>query len=131
MPRLRRNEKPTSRFHGIDLRKLRKELKLIPFDIKREMRFLDLLFSERNIVRTQAEREVLRDLIDRASDSVKFYQSRLVRFQECYNQFKEKKSFDNTLLFPDEVQTLQKWTEGEQNGETHQRNHDMRTGTDG
>ena len=118
-------------YNGIDLRKLKKELKLIPFDIKREMRFLDLLFSERNIVRTQAEREVLKDLIDHAGKTVKFYQNRLTRYQECYNCFKAKKSFDNNLLFPDEMQSLLKWPSSGGNAETAQPNEELRTGTDG
>ncbi len=131
MARQRKKGKVADKFPGIDLRKLKKELKLIPFDIKREMRFLDLLFSERNIVRTQAEREVLKDLIDHAGKTVKFYQNRLIRFQECYNRYKEKKSFDNNLLMPEEMQSLLKWPNPSANEQPSQQEGDLRTGTDG
>lgn len=132
MARPRKTKKQTARHNGIDLRKLKKELKLIPFDIKREMRFLDLLFSERNIVRTQAEREVLKDLIDRASGTVKFYQNRLLRFQECYDLTKEKKPIDHSLLLPDERESLLKWPDGvAEQAPPVDENPDLRTGTDG
>jgi len=131
MARPRQHQKTSDRLNGIDLRKLKKELKLIPFDIKREMRFLDLLFTERNIVRTQAEREVLKDLIDRASGMVKFYQNRLLRFQECYDRFRDKKPIDNTLLLPDEKQSLLKWPAPAAQPDTAREQPDLRTGTDG
>jgi len=131
MARSRKTTNKTAKHNGIDLRKLKKELKLIPFDIKREMRFLDLLFSERNIVRTQAEREVLKDLIDRASSTVKFYQNRLLRFQECYVRTKERKPIDGNLLLPDERESLLKWPAQGAEQETVAEQPDLRTGTDG
>jgi len=131
MGRYTKKANVSDKWQGIDLKKLKKELKLIPFDIKREMRFLDLLFSERNIVRTQAEREVLRDLIDRASSAVKLHQNRLTRFQECYDRFKEKKSFDNSILLPEEMQSLRKWHLRPKQEEPCGQEVDLRTGTDG
>ena len=132
MPKPSKNGTPAKKYPGLDLRKLKKELKLVPFDIKREMRFLDLLFTERNIVRTQAEREVLKDMIDRASKMVEFYQNRLTRFEECYKQFREKKSFDNSLLFPEELQLLLKWTNRKSNAiPSELKEEDLRTGTHG
>ncbi len=132
MPKLEKNGNPAKKYPGIDLRKLKKELKLIPFDIKREMRFLDLLFTERNIVRTQAEREVLKDMIDGARKMVEFYQGRLDRFEECYKRFKEKKAFDNSLLRPDELQNILKLSAEKKSAiAAEQKGDDLRTGTDG
>jgi hypothetical protein len=91
----------------VNLRQLKKELKLIPNDIKREVRFLDLLFAERNFVRTEAEREVLKDFIDSAKEMTEFHQNRLERYQACYDQLKTKKAFDLGLLLPDELNALQ------------------------
>jgi len=106
MARPKKNGRQTRNYPGLNLRKLRKELKLIPFDIQREMRFIDLLFSERNSVRTQTERNVLKDMIDGATKTVEFYQNRLERYQECYRQFKDRNTFDNNLLLPEELQSL-------------------------
>ena len=103
-PRTNRS-KPRNRA-GVSLRDLKKELKLIPNDIKREMRFLDLLFAERDLSRTEAEREVLKDFIDQAKKMVEFHQNRLERYQLCYDQLKAKKAFDVSLLLPAELQSL-------------------------
>lgn len=113
------------------MKKLKRELRLIPFDIKREMRFLDLLFSERNIVRTQAEQEVLRDMIEQARTTVRFHQSRLNRFQDFYDRLKRKKCFDQTLLSPNEVESLRKWPPMTGGGKDCIPIDDLRTGTDG
>lgn len=107
MARPRNHRKSPKSHNGINLRLLKKELKLIPNDIKREMRFLDLLFAERNFVRTQAEREVLKDFIDTARGMVEFHQNRLERYQKCYDQLKARKAFDHGLLLPDELHALQ------------------------
>lgn len=106
MPRTKRILK--NKATGVSVRRLKKELKLIPNDIKREMRFLDLLFSERNQVRTETEKEVLGDFIQTAKKMVEFHQNRLERYQECYKQIKSLKSFEQGLLFPDELAALQK-----------------------
>ena len=106
MGRPRTNGNNSKNLTGISIRQLKKELKLIPNDIKREMRFLDLLFVEKNFSRTQAEKEVLKDFMDRAKKMVEFHQNRLERYQQCYDQLKEKKTFDLSLLLPDELQFL-------------------------
>ena len=106
MARPKKNGSKAEMFPGLNLRKLRKELKLIPFDIQREKRFMDMLFSERNTVRTQAEREVLNEMIGLATSKVESFQDRLNRFEECYRQFKERKSFDSTLLSSEELNSL-------------------------
>ena len=128
---IQRKAKATNMWTGIDLRKLKKELKLIPFDIKREMRFLDLLFSERNIVRTQAEHEVLRDMIDHARSCVEFHQDRLVRFQQFYDRVRKKKPIDQNMLFPVEMQSLLKWSVTDEVEQPHMEPDKLRTGTDG
>ena len=106
MAKQRTNNKNPKNRTGVSLRQLKKELKLIPNDIKREMRFLDLLFADRNFVRTQAEKEVLKDFIDSAKEMVEFHQNRLERYQACYDQLKTKKAFDLGLLLPDELHAL-------------------------
>jgi hypothetical protein len=130
MARPRNKTRKSDKRNGVSLRQLKKELKLIPNDIKREMRFLDLLFAEKNFVRTLAEKEVLRDFIDSAKQMVEFHQNRLERYQTCYDQLKARKSFDLALLFPDELYALQ-------SGSTKARpaspadEQTLRTGTDG
>ena len=117
---------------GISIREFKKELKLIPNDIKREMRFLDLLFAERNFVRTQAEREVLRDFINGAKEMVEFHQNRLERYQKCYEQLKARKGFDLELLFPNELRSLQEQpSQREAPAYLTQGQERLRTGTDG
>lgn len=106
MGRPRTNGNNVKNQTGINIRQLKRELKLIPNDIKREMRFLDLLFAERNFSRTQAEREVLRDFMDSAKKMVEFHQKRLDRYQQCYDQLRAKKAFDLSLLLPDELESL-------------------------
>ena len=131
MARPRKNKENSSKRNGISLRQFKKELKLIPNDIKREMRFLDLLFSERNFVRTEAEKEVLRDFIDSAKEMVEFHQNRLERFQACYDQLKAKKSFDLALLFPDELHALQGGPTQAEKPASPIDQEALRTGTDG
>jgi hypothetical protein len=118
---------------GVSLRQLKKELKLIPNDIKREMRFLDLLFAERGFSRTRAEREVLMDFIDGARKMVEFHQDRLERYQKCYDQLKKDKTFDMALLFPEELQILRAEVTQEEGGqyEIETPVQGLRTGTDG
>ncbi len=116
---------------GINMRQLKKELKLIPNDIKREMRFLDLLFAERDFSRTQAEREVLKDFIDTARQMVEFHQNRLERYQQCYNQLRQKKSIDMGLLLPDELHSLQGGASQAAASEFADQVERLRTGTDG
>ena len=129
-PKINRNH-PKNR-SGVSLRLLKKELKLIPNHINREMRFLDLLFAERNISRTQAEREVLKEFIERSKAMVEYHQDRLERYQRCYDQLKAKKAFDLALLLPGELQFLQGETPSQ--AETPQglpEREGLRTGTDG
>jgi hypothetical protein len=116
---------------GISIRQLKKELKLIPNDIKREMRFLDLLFAERNFSKTQAEREVLKDFMDRAKKMVEFHQNRLDRYQQCYDQLQEKKAFDLSLLLPDELQALRGEPLQAEAPAYSTEGEGLRTGTDG
>lgn len=116
---------------GISIRQLKKELKLIPNDIKREMRFLDLLFVEKNFSRTNAEKEVLKDFMDRAKKMVEFHQNRLERYQQCYDQLKAKKDFDLSLLFPDELQSLQGGPSQAETPAHSPEGEGLRTGTDG
>ncbi len=129
-PRTNRNDKKNRR--RVSLRLLKKELKLIPHDINREMRFLDLLFAERNISKTQAEREVLKDFIDRSKAMVEYHQDRLERFQRCYDQLKEEKAFDLALLLPGELQFLQGEPPSQaQSAPDLSEQEGLRTGTDG
>jgi hypothetical protein len=116
---------------GVSIRELKKELKLIPNDIKREMRFLDLLFAERDFSRTEAEREVLKDFIDSAKKMVEFHQNRLERYQECYEQLKAKKALDLSLLFPDELQSLRGQPSQKEAAAYSPEEEGLRTGTDG
>lgn len=116
---------------GVNIRELKKELKLIPNDIKREMRFLDLLFAERGFSRTEAEREVLRDFIDRTKKMVEFHQNRLERYQECYDQLKAKKALDLSLLLPDELQSLRDQSSRKGAAAYSTDGQHLRTGTDG
>jgi hypothetical protein len=125
------NRKNAKNRTGVTLRQLKKELKLIPNDIKREMRFLDLLFAERSFVRTEAEREVLRDFIDSAKEMVEFHQNRLERYQACYDQLKAKKAFDLGLLLPDELHALQSGPPSKEKPAYSVQKQGLRTGTDG
>jgi hypothetical protein len=111
MAKQRTNNKNPKNRTGVSLRQLKKELKLIPNDIKREMRFLDLLFADRNFVRTQAEREVLK--------------------QACYDQLKTKKAFDLGLLLPDELHALQSGPSQKEKPAYTIERQGLRTGTDG
>ena len=131
MGRPRRNNKGSAKQNGINLRQFKKELKLIPNDIKREMRFLDLLFAERNFVRTQAEREVLKDFIDSTKEMVEFHQDRLERYQMCYNQLKATKGFDLALLFLSELVALQGDSTQADKAACPVEDESLRTGTDG
>jgi hypothetical protein len=131
MGRPRTNRKKTGNQTGVSLRQLKKELKLIPNDIKREMRFLDLLFAERSLSRTQAELEVLRDFIQRAKGMVEFHQNRLERYQECYDQLKAKKAFDLGLLLPDELLSLRGGPSKPEASDYPTEGEGLRTGTDG
>jgi len=131
MARPRNHRKNAKNRNGINLRLLKKELKLIPNDIKREMRFLDLLFAERNFVRTQAEREVLKDFIDTARGMVEFHQNRLERYQKCYDQLKAKKAFDHGLLLPEELHALQDGSPCTEEPDYAANVESLRTGTDG
>ncbi len=131
MGRPRNNRKKAGNQTGVTLRQLKKELKLIPNDIKREMRFLDLLFAEQNFSRTQAEREVLRDFIQKAKGRVEFHQNRLERYQLCYDQLKATKAFDVGLLLPEELQSLGSRPSGAEELEYASQEEGLRTGTDG
>lgn len=131
MGRPRTNGKNLKNDTGISIRQLKRELKLIPNDIRREMRFLDLLFAERNFSRTQAEREVLKDFMDSAKRMVEFHQKRLGRYQQCYDQLKTKKAFDMSLLLPDELQSLQGETSQAEASACLSDAEGLRTGTDG
>jgi len=131
MARPRNHRKNNKNRDGINLRLLKKELKLIPNDIKREMRFLDLLFAERNLVRTQAEREVLKEFIDTARGMVEFHQNRLERYQKCYDQLKARKSLDHGLLLPEELQALQEAPPCVEEPSYAADLERLRTGTDG
>ena len=131
MTRQRTNNKKAKNRNGVSLRQLKKELKLIPNDIKREMRFLDLLFAERNFVRTEAEKEVLKDFIDSTKQRVEFHQNRLERYQACYDQLKTKKAFDLDLLLPDELNALQSGASLKEEPASSTDGQRLRTGTDG
>lgn len=102
----RANHRNAKRSQHLSARHLKKELKLIPYDIKREMRFLDLLLCENNQVRTRVEREVVQQFIAKARAMVKFHQKRLERYEECYRQLRQKKTCDPGLLQPEELQEL-------------------------
>jgi len=131
MARQRANNKKAKNRNGVSLRQLKKELKLIPNDIKRQVRFLDLLFAERNFVRTDAEREVLKDFIDSARQMAVFHQNRLERYQACYDQLKAKKAFDLRLLLPDELNALQSGPSLKEKPAYSAEGQRFRTGTDG
>jgi hypothetical protein len=131
MGRPRTNRSNTRNANGVSIRQLKKELKLIPNDIKREMRFLDLLFAERGFSRTQAEREVLRDFIDSARRMVEFHQNRLERYQQCYDQLKRNKAFDVGLLLPGELDSLQGGPSHAECSDYSTEGEGLRTGTDG
>jgi hypothetical protein len=131
MGRPRTNGNNVKNQTGINIRQLKRELKLIPNDIKREMRFLDLLFAERNFSRTQAEREVLRDFMDSAKKMVEFHQKRLDRYQQCYDQLRAKKAFDLSLLLPDELESLRGEPSQAEDSACSAEGEGLRTGTDG
>ncbi len=131
MGRPRTNPNNSKNRTGVSMRQLKKELKLIPNDIKREMRFIDLLFAERKFSRTQAEREVLNDFMDSAKKMVEFHQNRLERYQQCYDQLKAKKAFDLGLLLPDELRSLRGEPSQAEASEYSTDGEGLRTGTDG
>jgi hypothetical protein len=131
MARPRRKRKNATNNAGFSIRHVKRELKLIPNDIKREMRFLDLLFAERNLVRTQAEREVLREFIESAKGMVEFHQNRLERYQKFYDQLKARKSVDTGLLLPDELRLLQGPPPEKEKPDYTVGHEGLRTGTDG
>jgi hypothetical protein len=114
---------------SLSLRLLKKELKLIPMDLKREMRFLDLLLTELEHAKTQAEKDVIRDFLDASRARVEYHQKRLERHEECYRQLKETKGFDTSLLLPEELHRLQQNREEASSVETQE--SDLRTGTHG
>ncbi len=127
-------QKRSGNAHQVSVRELKKELKLIPSDIKREMRFLDLLLAEKNTAKTQAEREVLAEFIDTSKQRVKFHQNRLERYQECYNRLKSKKELDPGLLLPEEIEALRASppaAEGPNRKDPLFEKEGLRTGTDG
>jgi len=125
------NRKSALASHGVSLslRLLKKELKLIPMDLKREMRFLDLLLIELEHAKTQAEKDVIRDFLDASRARVEYHQKRLERHEECYRQLKETKGFDTSLLLPEELRRLQDNHEEVSSVETQE--SDLRTGTHG
>ena len=131
MGRPRTNGNNSKNRTGISIRELKKELKLIPNDIKREMRFLDLLFAERDFSKTEAEREVLKDFIDNAKKMVEFHQNRLDRYQQCYDQLKAKKAFDVSLLLPAELRSLRGEPLQPEESTYPTEEERLRTGTDG
>jgi len=81
---------------------------MIPFDIKKEMRLLDLLFNEKGISRTQVERDLLLELIEKARDMINVHQNKLERFQKCYDQIRSGKYSGIELLTPEELHIIQK-----------------------
>lgn len=113
----------------MSLRLLKKELKLIPMDLKREMRFLDLLLVEHEHAKTQAEKDVIRDFLAASRSRVEYHQKRLERYEECYRQLKETKACDTSLLLPEELHRLQQYQEDLRVLETPEA--DLRTGTHG
>jgi len=115
----------------ISIRLLKKELKLIPADINKEKRFLDLLIAESHTVRTQVEKEVLVEFIAQTKKKVTKHENRLGRYQQCYNQLKETKSFDRGLLFPEELILLQKAPKDKNNLNPVSKGKELLTGTDG
>jgi hypothetical protein len=131
MGRPRTNGNNSKNRTGISIRQLKKELKLIPNDIKREMRFLDLLFAEKSFSRTQAEQEVLKDFMDRAKKMVEFHRKRLDRYQQCYDQLKAKKAPDLSLLLPHELQSLRGKSSKAEASARSTEGEELRTGTDG
>ena len=131
MGRPRTNGNNSKNRTGISIRQLKKELKLIPNDIKREMRFLDLLFAEKSFSRTQAEQEVLKDFMDSAKRMVEFHRKRLDRYQQCYDQLKAKKTFDLSLLLPHELQSLRGKPSKAEASARSTEGEELRTGTDG
>lgn len=131
MGRPRTNGNNSKNRTGVSIRELKKELKLIPNDIKREMRFLDLLFAEKNFSRTRAEREVLKDFMDSAKKMVEFHRKRLDRYQQCYDQLKAKKAFDLSLLLPHELQSLRGEPSKAEASACSTEGEELRTGTDG
>lgn len=106
MGRIRNNRRLKNPL-GINLRVLRKEIKMIPFDIKKEMRLLDLLFNEKTTSRTQVEKDLLIELIEKARDMINVHQDKLERFQKFYNQIRLGKNSEMELLTPDELHILQ------------------------
>lgn len=114
---------------SLSLRLLKKELKLIPMDLKREMRFLDLLLIELEHAKTQAEKDVIREFLDASRGRVEYHQKRLERYEECYRQIKETKGCDTSLLLPEELHRLRQNHEEPSSIETQESG--LRTGTHG
>lgn len=114
---------------SLSLRLLKKELKLIPMDLKREMRFLDLLLIELEHAKTQAEKDVIREFLDASRVRVEYHQKRLERYEECYRQLKETKGCDTSLLLPEELNRLQQ--NHEEASSVEPQESDLRTGTHG
>lgn len=104
----RRNSKNGKNPLGINLRLLRKEIKMIPFDIRKEMRLLDLLFNEKGYSRTQVEREVLLELIEKARDVIKMHHDKLDRYQRMYDEIRTGRNTHAGLLTPEEIDVLRK-----------------------
>lgn len=114
---------------SLNLRLLKKELKLIPMDLKREMRFLDLLLTEFEHAKTQAEKDVILDYLNASRARVEYHQKRLERYEECYRQMKETKGCDTSLLLPEELYRLQQ--NHEEVSSVEPQESDLRTGTHG
>jgi hypothetical protein len=104
----RRNSKNGKNPLGINLRLLKKEIKMIPFDIRKEMRLLDLLFNEKGYSRTQVEKEVLLELIEKARNVIKMHHDKLDRYQKMYEEIRTGRNAHAGLLTPEEIDVLRK-----------------------
>ncbi len=124
-----RKSVPRGQGASVSLRLLKKELKLIPMDLKREMRFLDLLLVEHEHAKTQVEKDVIRDFLAASRSRVEYHQKRLERYEECYRQLRETKACDTSLLLPEELRRLQQSREDLPALEAQEA--DLRTGTHG
>ena len=129
----RKNNKERKNPLGIDLRALRREIRMIPFGIRKEMRFLDLLFNEKSASRTQVEKEVLVELIEKERDVIQAYQNKLDRFQKFYSQIRSGRHSDAGLLTPEEVYGLQRHSDHAPLRRKEEVSHrePLRTGTHG
>ena len=123
--------KQTFNLSDVSLRQLKRELKLLPADIKKQRRFLDLLHAEKQTVRTDVEKAVLIDFINTSKEKVDFFENRLDRYQQCYDQLKETKSFNRGLLFPDELEALKRKPKNKTSKKAFIGENDLLTGTDG